>query len=368
MREVGPLERTEWVVRTGPGSLDRFTMTRLTRRHGGHRGIVLLLPPLGNPFGFFETDESGDPLRSFAGELALRGYEVWGYSPRETGLSVPACESGAEDCSVMNGWGIAGVAADVELIRREIARLHPHEKPIVGGFSLGAMTTTAVINSHPEGYRAAMFFEGALYSADPAIRARNAVYCAQLEATLAAGIFYDGQTQPGIRFVAQLAATDPDGLSPLPGLPPGTTNHQALVAFLSLPQDGPLWPTPGYVRVAGSVAEDRFFFASDERVFVFSSLFNDYSATRTIRDVSCSLAGESTFTGNLGAFTGPVYLLEGGLASVNEMEAQADLLGSSRITRNFIPEFGHADHWFARAHRRVLEADVLRWLRLVDGH
>jgi hypothetical protein len=38
------------------------------------------------------------------------------------------------------------------------------------------------------------------------------------------------------------------------------------------------------------------------------------------------------------------------------------LLGTTDVTRNFVPELGHADHWFSANHRQLLEGDILRWL------
>ena len=322
---IGDFERTDTIVQVAANPIERFTYHRLVERGHGHRdarhgsddeprGILLLLPPLSNPFGFYEVDERGDYRRSFAAYFADRGYEVWGYSPRGTGLAAGSCESGAVDCSVMAHWGIQSVVDDAAYIRARIRSRHPHRKPVVGGYSLGGMTTIATINAHPHDYAGAMILEGALYAEEPIVLAMNQGFCADLEGALAAGVIFDGTTLPGVRTIALLARDDPHSPTPLPGFPPGTTNHQVLVAILSLNQPGPLWPTPDFIRCAGSVPEDRFFFSDDARVIAHSLLFNNYTDTLTVRDVSCSLGGEPTFTGNLGSFRAPVYLLGGGLA------------------------------------------------------
>jgi pimeloyl-ACP methyl ester carboxylesterase len=371
---IGAFVRTDWTVQAGAQAVNRFTMHRLVRSggegggEGEARGAFLLLPPLGNAFNFFEVDENGVYEHSFAAFFAARGFEVWGYSPRTTGLPAGVCESGAIDCSPMAHWGIAVVVEDVAFLRRFLARTSGEDLPVyVGGFSLGGMTTIATINAHPRDYAGALVLEGALYSADASIRALNAGFCAGLEAQLAAGQIFDDTTLPGIRGIVALAAANPQGPTPLPGFPPGTTNHQVMVFLLAVPQVGPLWPTHDFVRCAGSVAEDRFFFSTDPRVIAHSLLFSDYVDNRTIRDVSCSLAGERTFTGHLGEYAAPIYLLGGGLGFLDQEVDMTGILGSTDVTRNFIPAFGHADHWFAANHRQILEGDILRWLDRVQG-
>lgn len=360
---VGPLLQTDSVVTVGPSAIDKFGMHRLRRTHGAVKGALLLLPPLGNGFSFFTADDSGNPLRSFAAYFALRGWEVWGYSPRATGLVAGSCESGAADCSSMANWGIQATIDDVAFIRSRIAAVLPAHRPVlVGGFSLGGMTTIGTIDAHPNDYDGAFILEGALYAENPAVLALNQGYCAGLEAQLAAGQIYDGQNLPFIRTAIGLAASSPAAPSPFF---PGLSNHQGMIFLLALPQPGPLWPTENFIRCAGDVGQDRFFYSEESRVITFSSLFNDYVDNLTIRDISCSLAGERTFTGNLGAFTGAVYLMGGGVGFAEQNHDLVQILGSNRITFNEIPAFGHADHWFTKRHRQVLEGDLNRWLNRV---
>jgi pimeloyl-ACP methyl ester carboxylesterase len=362
---IGSFVRTDWTVQVGSDPINRFVMHRVVEGDAEResRAALLLLPPLGNGFSFFEVDENGVYERSFVAFFAARGFEVWGYTPRTSFLTAGVCEAKAIDCSPMAHWGLQAVVDDAAFIRERIEETRSDDLPVfVGGFSLGGMSTIATINAHPHDYDGAMILEGALYSADPAIVSLNAGFCAGLEAQLAAGQIFDDTTLPGVRGIVERAAADPHGPTPLPGFPPGTTNHQVMVFILAVPQAGPLWPTPDFVRCSGSVPEDRFFYSTDARVIAHSVLFYDYTDTLSIRDVSCSLGGERTFTGNLGAFRAPVYLMGGGLGFLAQEVDLTHLLGSTDVTRNFIPAFGHADHWFSANHREILEEDILGWL------
>src|SRR5260370_22204732 len=58
---IGSFVRTDWTVQAGANPLNRFGMHRLVKGSGERRSraALLLLPPLGNGFSFFEVDENG---------------------------------------------------------------------------------------------------------------------------------------------------------------------------------------------------------------------------------------------------------------------------------------------------------------------
>ena len=60
-----------------------------------------------------------------SGFFATRGFDVWGVSQRVQGLAPGTCESGAADCSVMAGWGLAQLDADAECVRTRIVAENP---------------------------------------------------------------------------------------------------------------------------------------------------------------------------------------------------------------------------------------------------
>src|SRR5215510_14408617 len=126
----------------------------------------------------------------------------------------------------MADWGIQTIVNDVAFIRQQIGLVNPNQKPVVGGLSLGSIASVAVINSAPDDYAGALLIEGTLFDADPQVRAINQNFCAQFDSLLSQGVFFDGQQFPAIKQIAQLATVAPNSPSPLPGFPPGFTNHQ----------------------------------------------------------------------------------------------------------------------------------------------
>lgn len=363
----GNLIKTITTVQVGSNPLNRFLMTRVVKNVPGDalKGTLLLLPPLGSGFQNYEVGDGGDYDKSFAGFFANRNFDVWGYSQRVQGLTAGTCESNAADCSAMADWGLQTIIDDVSFIRQQIELAHPGEKPMVGGLSLGSIASIATVNAYPNDYAGAILIDGTLYDENEDVRAINANFCAGFEALLANGVFYDGQGTPGFKLISHLAHVDPAGLSPIPGFPPGFTNHQAFVATMSAPPVSPTTPRPGYNFLAGSVAEDRFFYANESLVHANIAKFVDYVATRTIRDVSCSMAGERTFSNNLQSFAGDVIIFAGGNGFGTGMIDTANLMTSANITLNYNAAYGHVDHVFSQNHAQEIEHPVLKWLSRV---
>jgi hypothetical protein len=132
---------------------------------------------------------------------------------------------------------------------------------------------------------------------------------------------------------------------------------------MSAPPLSPTTPRPGYNFLAGSGAEDRFFFANEPLVHDNIATFVDYVANRTIRDVNCGMAGERTFSNNLHNFTGSVIVFAGGTGFGTGMVDTADLMTNAKVTLNFREEYGHVDHVFSQNHLHEVEHVVLKWLK-----
>lgn len=365
-RRIGPLTVTEETIQAGDDPAARFTLHRVAKKNAARRGALLMMPGGGSNFAFYTADEDGKEQQSFAAYFALRGIEVWGYSPRTRGLAPGAC-SGPVDCSGMAGWGMQAVVDDALYIRDRMREVLGEEKPLLGGLSLGAMSTLAILDARPDDWAGALIWEGMIYSADPVVLSANQVVCDQLEAQIAAGVLWDDTNYPLFRFLYQLATDDPNGPTPLPGFPPGFTNRQVYLLLLSAPQPAPPAYVPGYTLAVGSVEEDRFFYSAEDRLAMLVLQLNHYEPMALIRDYTCALAGERTFTDNLGSFTAPVYAIGGGHGFGSWMGDNIALLGSSDVTWSFVPEFGHGDHFASPDHRTLLEKPLFEWMKRVLG-
>lgn len=368
--QVGPLARSEWVIAASPDPIDTFRMTRWVLSAPGEpiHGSILFLPSLGTSFALYEQrDEHGGLGSSIAEFFALRGYDVYGYSPRFEGIPAGSCEVGAVDCSGMESWDLQSMLDDVAYVRDQIDVLQPGSQVVAGGVSLGGILAVAVANSDGARYAGVFPWEGMLVSNDPAVQALNAGYCAALDAQVGAGIFFDGVGNGVFKAVAQHARTGPGGLNPIPLFPPSFTSHQVFVLVVSVPTPGPIsMPVPGYILAAGSFADDRLFFSSDKRLLEnIIGTFNNYVPTPLARDIPCALAGiDTTHTSNLGAFTGSVLMIGGGHAFGAFMQDQLDAFTGAGDRRLLVePEFGHIDHFGAPDHRRYVEFPILEWLR-----
>ncbi|HEX7774239.1 MAG TPA: hypothetical protein VF435_17570, partial [Pyrinomonadaceae bacterium] len=326
------------------------------------KGVILLLPPLGSGFQNYEATGTGDYNDSFVAFFARRNFIVFGYSPRQHSLTAGSCESGVIDCSPMADWGMATVGSDIEYIRQQIVAQYPGLKIVVGGLSMGSIASLAALNAQPNDYAGAILIEGTIHDPDANVRAINANFCSNWEALLAAGVYYDGQSGPGIKALSQLAQVAPNALTAFPGFPPGLTNHQAFVLAMSAPPLSPLAPRPGYYNLKGSVIEDRFTYANELLVHANLATFFDYAPIRSLRDLNCGLAGETTFTNNLGSFTGPVIMFAGGHGFGSAMFSTAQLMTSANVTINSNQEYGHVDYMFANDHLHDLEHPIHTWL------
>ncbi|MDX2181337.1 MAG: hypothetical protein SFV18_17210 [Bryobacteraceae bacterium] len=361
---LGQLLYTQTVVQEGAEPINRFTMHRLRRANLPARGTLLLLPPLGNNFNGYLTSLDGDISRSFAGNFARLGYDVLGYSPRETGIAAGACASGL-DCTPALNWSLQTVVDDVAYIRSQIETTSPGVLPVIGGLSLGAISALATVNQYPSQYAGLLAWEGSLATNDAAIQAHNQTFCTQFEGAVAGGIVFDDQSLPLVKAVAQLAQTAPNDpfVIPVPGFPPGLTNRQAFLLILTTPNPVAPSPRPGFISAAGSVPIGQLFFSDEARLAANIADFNDVTANRTTRDLYCSLAGtETAYSSNLAQFAGPVFVVKAGQGFGSIMDELPSRLGSTAVTVVENGAFGHVDHLGSPNHLFLLEAPLAKWL------
>ena len=366
---VGPLNRSEWIVRTGTSPIEAFRMTRLARDTppASFRGALLLLPPFGATFELYEQRDANDLFgTSIAEFFAARGFDVWGYSPRYAGIPGGTCEAGVLDCTPIADWDLFSMVEDVGFVRSQIERHHPGAHVVALGMSSGAMLSIAVANADGARYTGIVPWEGILESTDPAVQALNTGYCEGLEAELEKGVIFDATSTALRRDIGQHATAKPKSLTPIPLFPPQLTNYEVLVDALIDPRPGPMSkPAPGFQHLASTPGGDAFAHADGARLNErFGGGLNDYIPHAALRDVSCALAGkDTTHTANLHLFAGDVLMIGGGRAFGRFMDDQAAAFTSaSSVTLRVEPDFGHTDHFFTDAHRRYIELPIFHWL------
>jgi pimeloyl-ACP methyl ester carboxylesterase len=363
-RPIPSLNRTVISVQVGNDPLNHFDIVRV-RRHGlRYVGDppVILLAPFAFPAEFWELS-TGDYEDSFGPQVALAGYDVWMVDSRLADIAPGSCESGAVDCSAMAGWTQDAAIADAMFVRALAFVAHPFKKPVIGGLSGGSSTAIATIDRHPNAFAGLFGWEGTLYTDSSAIRARNAAFCAQDEALLAAGQFFDPAVQ-SFKVLFQLAAAAPNDPSPIPAFPPGTTNLQALLIAFTLPNPAnPLNFTEGFVRLVGDPFATTLTYSDIDKVLVWGPLVGNYAPVAFIRDSHCSMAGiETRFTDDLENFHGPVLFFTEGLGFGEMMFDTADLLTNADVTIDYHAEFGESDRYFHREWETVGLAPFLAWL------
>lgn len=366
-RPTDDLRRTTLTVQVGEDPLDTFRVTRLRQAGPQHLADppVMLIPAISFPAEYWELT-TGDYADSFAPALAREGYDVWMIDNRSPDVAPGSCESGAVDCSTMAGWDQDTAVEDVLFARTLVGLAHPLRRPVLLGAGAGGSTATATINAHPYLFEALVLWEGAMYSADPDIQARNAAFCATDEAALAAGQYFDPSLQT-LKALVDLSASAPDAPSPIPLFPPGTTNLQALLFVFTQPDpSNPLNFTDSFIRLSGNPFTGTLDYADIERLYGLGPLVSGYASIAFSRDTHCAIGqGVSRFTDNLGAFEGDVLLIAAERGFGPLMLDTGDLFTSANVTIDYREGFGESDHYLNTDWRGVALAPLVDWLSSV---
>jgi pimeloyl-ACP methyl ester carboxylesterase len=358
------LERVVYQVEFDHKSLNRFAITHVTRRDGLHGRSLLLLSPFALPGAFYEISETEDYAKSAAAELAEAGVDVWLVDQRRTHLAAGSCESGV-DCSAIATWDNETVSQDALFALSLLKAYSPWEKPVIGGFSAGSSGALATVNRAPDEFSGLFMYEGTLYNKDPAIAAHNDPICTSLTSEIAAGTFAD-PSFAAIGESLELAHSDPSGLSPIPGFPPGTTNEQSMFyIFGTPPPPTALSPTATFVRDIVDFTAQKFVYTNEQRLELAGPLFDTYGALPALRDLACGLAGRETkFVTNVGRFRGDLLVFVEGTGFGPAMFDTAALFDhASSVTIDQHTELGDSDPYFAFRWHELFLDPLEAWLR-----
>jgi hypothetical protein len=361
------LSRTRFAIAVGDEPLNTFDVVRVHRQgpHSLSDPPLILLSPFGFQSEFWELSTQGY-ADSFVARVAMSGHDVWLVDNRTVNLAPGSCESGAVDCSPLADWGIDTGVDDALYVQKLVRFFHPLQKPVIGGYSGGSSAAIASVDRKPQLFAGLFMWEGTIYTADPAVRARNATFCAADNAALAAGNIADPAVQ-GFKVIFQLATAAPNDPSPIPAFPPGTTNLQALIFAFSVPNPAnPLNFTDGFIRLIGNPATSSFTYADLDRVLLLGPLIGNYAPVRFTRDTHCEISGaEHRYSDNLNAFRGDVLVYAEGFGFGQMMIDTAGLMTRARVSIEQHPELGESDPYFHTDWVDVAVQPLLRWLRHV---
>jgi pimeloyl-ACP methyl ester carboxylesterase len=350
-------------VQQGAEEFNQFDVIHLKSAGGKHEAPVVLIAPFGFPAEFWEQSDDGSYADAFAPAVALSGRDVWLVDSRLAAAAPGQCESGVVDCSPMRDWGVETAVSDALFVTRLARSGCGGKKPVIGGLSGGSATALAAVNQRPELFSGLFLWEGTLVSDDPDIRARNAAFCEADEDAWNSGVYYDGSVQV-FQLLFSLASADPEGLSPIPVFPPGTTNLQALLFALSFPDpNNPLNFTEDFVRFVGDPFTSSLFYSEIPRVLGLGGLVGNYAPIAFIRDTHCSIGGSETrFTDRLDRFRGEVLIFAEGRGFNTMMLDTGARMTRADVTVDYQPDFGESDRFFHVDWRTVALDPFLTWL------
>lgn len=358
------LRRTTFSIAQGDEALNHFEVVRVHKV--GISGLddppLILLSPFGFQTHVWElTNHAYDD--SFVARVALAGNDVWLVDNRTAELAPGSCESGAVDCTPLADWGVDTGVEDALYVQKLVKFFHPLKKPVIGGFSGGSSAAMATIDRHPNLFAGLFMWEGTLYTADPVIRARNAAFCAADEAQLAAGVVVDPTVQ-GFKTIFELAIADPNGTSPIPAFPPGTTNMQALVfAFAAPNPSNPLNFTADFIRLIGDLNAGTFTYADINRLLLLGPLIGNYAPVRFLRDSHCAMAGiDNQWSNHLSKFRGDVLVYAEGHGFNQMMIDTANLMTRANVTIDYHAEFGESDRYYSTTWVANAVTPLVTWL------
>ncbi len=317
------------------------------------KGAVILLP--GSQTNFRMYDLTADD-HSFAAILAARGYDVFGYSPRATFLPDGFCEAAPGNCDFVAQWGFDSTLSDIEIVRSKIRQLG-HDRPVIGGHSLGAFHTVAAVNQAPLNYRGAVLIDGMLYSKNLEVTGPHRAVCEMLSAPNAPVV--DNTQTYIIKQLTGLMLQAPDDPSPIIQ---GLSNRAAFFAAITMPSPE-MNPVPGMILAAGPQDLSGFTFASESTVVRFIEHMNFYEPNGNFRDGFCAIAGDRKYTSNLDQFKGPIFVLGAEHGMGPYMKDTVDLFASSsHKVEVTVSGFGHADFFGTEAESAKWANQLADWM------
>jgi len=347
VEDVGAHHHSQELIQFGARTEEHFGMHRFRRQDAlspelSGKPVLLLLPSTGASFKqYFYPTRTGE-LPSLAESLADQGYWIYGFSPPTTDLPAGYCAQ--RDCEFARGWGLGLYRNMVSRLREEITHAHPNVPVVIGGLSMGAILTWAVLDAKPEDYAGAIIWEGANYLRSPALRAANQVLCQTHRTRLAAGTTLDAVLLPRLK-TTQLS-------------------HPRLFSALFSSFNPFVAGIPWFKMAEGDLFSGTLTHADPDRTRHMIQNANDVESVRLMADVTCALAGERTYTSGLSNWKGPILAIGSEHGYGRLLADQISLTDSKSVEWVFHQGMGHADAFLSPQRRDLLELPLLNWLKV----
>lgn len=322
--------------------------------------------------------------RSLGVYLARGGVDVWGIDLRWT--QVPADTT---DFQFMKDWNlgthVSDVAAGIAVARAVRGATGGGDGRVaLLGWSRGGTIAYAYADSEaalPEQSRQvdALIPVDIAFKLDPAHEEQRTAACVRYAGgtqQLQAGV-YHSPLGIGVRTFGLLAATDPSGASPLPGMT-GLSNRQAalLVGSATHLLFAPYPPVPAYHLEAGtfdaSGLPTGLQFTQESYLHdVYQSASPFQSATEQVESDGVMCGDDLPYDDHLAAINVPVYYVGAGGGFGEFGLDTLGRLGSADVTSNVVrlygPEgrpvdFGHSDLFLADNARELVWKPLYDWL------
>ncbi|HWS87799.1 MAG TPA: hypothetical protein VN282_12590 [Pyrinomonadaceae bacterium] len=322
--------------------------------------------------------------RSVGVYLAQQGVDVWGIDLRWTQVAADTT-----DFNFMKDWNVSTHVSDVGVgitVARAVrsATGSGDGRVALLGWSRGGTVAYAYANAEaaiPEQSRQvdALIPVDIAFKLAPEHEEQRQGACARYAGgrqQLAAGV-YHSPLGVGVRTFGTLAATDPAGASPVPGMD-GLTNRQAalLVGTATHLLFAPYPPVPFYHLEAGTFDANGLpsglQFTAEAYLYDFYQSASPFqSATEQVETDGVICGEELPYDDNLAAINVPVYYVGAGGGFGDYGLDTLSRLGSADVSSNVVKlygpegrpvEFGHSDLFLADNAKELVWKPLYEWI------
>ena len=315
------------------------------------------------------TELAADASQSFGVVMANFGWDLYIVDDRRVTFPPGTCEADPAACAFGGTLSMADRVDDGLAVLDVIEDQYGPGRALVGGYVGGAIAAAALANEAPGRIDGLWLWNGTTVGS-PTTQAYNAFGCGLLDVFLASGT----NVLPGGALPALFAGfqADPDGPPFIPpqvfGLAGPFTAEELFYRVMTTHVDNPQWPTPDFRFFTGSAEEglvgvfpsDPFERVEFDTVFKIGNIAGTYTSVGMLRDIICGIAGDDTYSNNIGAYDGDVIMLGSSAGFGPDMEVLASQMPNANVVTNFI-DAAESDRYFSNARFFLADLGLAIW-------